>query len=484
MTLIENDLLKRVLDLLRTGAPRCYIVGGSVREWLLQQPSKDLDLAVAGAAVPLARHVADETGGAFYVLDEQMDMARVVYRRPVHLTVDFAAVRGPDIIADLQERDFTINAMAVDVCQCHKPQPHILDPCGGQADLAARTLRATSESAFRQDPARLLRALRFAATLSLCIEPSTESWIRRDAFLITRPSAERIRDELTLLVASPGAADHLRLMHELGLMEGILPEVSALKSVIQSAPHVHDVYEHTLTTVSEVERLSAWPDAQLTPDEARFLGPFAADLTAHFGQMLCQERTRSTLLKFAAVLHDTGKSATRSVQAGGRTRFFGHERVGAQTARQVLTRLRFAASEIRLVATVVAHHMQPGFLVKDPPATNRAIYRFFRDAGDAGVDVLILSLADHLAARGKALLADHWRQHLELTQLMLDNYFRRPSEVIAPPRLVTGRDVMSALGLPPGPRVGQLLESVREAQAERQVLTREQALAFLLRFSE
>jgi len=484
LSLIQNDLLVRVADLIcATGTP-CYVVGGFVREWLLQRSSSDLDLAVAGAAIPLARRIADRTGGAFYVLDERLDAARIVYRRPTGVTVDIARMRGPDIATDLGARDFSINAMAVNVRGWDESQPGVLDPCGGRGDLEAGILRATSDGAFQSDPLRMMRAVRFMATLGFRLESQTESWIRRDAHLITDPSPERVRYELALILASRGAAAHLRRLDDLGLMRGILPEVVALKGVTQSAPHVHDVYEHTLATVAQAERLSTFPDAQLGPDEAQFLGPFAADLDAHFHKAISENRTRAMLLKFAALLHDVGKPQTRTVEPGGRTRFIGHERVSADTSAGVLTRLRFTTQEIRLVSATVTHHMRPGLLLKEPSVTPRAIYRFFRATGDVGIDVLILALADQLATRGETLRRDHWPDYLGLVRGMLDHYFRRPHEVVAPPRLVSGRDAMALLGLGPGPRVGELLEAVREAQAEGQVLTREQAMNFLRRFSE
>jgi len=479
MDLSGNDLLKRIIGLLCSEARPCYVAGGYVRERLLKQPGRDVDFAVDGAAVPLARRVADDTGGAFYVLDEQTDAARIVYPRPHDLTVDFAAMRGVDVIADLRARDFTINAMAVDVREWYEPEPQILDPCRGRGDLEARILRATSEHAFQQDPVRLLRALRFVATLNLSIEPHTESWIRRDAPLVTQPSAERIRQELALMVASPGAADHLRHMDDLGLMRGVIPELASLKGLPQPDSRAADVYEHTLATIAEVERLSAFPDAQLGPDEAHSLGPFAADLAAHFSETICEKRRRSTLLKFAAMLHGAGRSETSTGEADGGARFLGYERLSAEIATQVLTRLRFAAREIRLVSTVVAQHTRPGLLVQGPPVTGKHIYRFFRDTGDAGIDVLILSLAGYRAAQGAASLEDHWRRHLELTSLMLDNYFRKAHVAVAPSPLVSGRDVMTLLGLQPGPEVGRLLEEVREAQAEGQVRTTKEALEFL-----
>jgi hypothetical protein len=137
-----------------------------------------------------------------------------------------------------------------------------------------------------------------------------------------------------------------------------------------------------------------------------------------------------------------------------------------------------------MVGTTVRHHMRPGWLLKVPPITPRAVYRFFRDTGEAGIDVVILALADQLATRGEMLERGHWRDYLQLAVLMLDHYFRKPDEAVDPPRLISGRDVMGALHLEPGPRVGCVLEAVREAQAEGLVHTRADALAFLERYAE
>jgi putative nucleotidyltransferase with HDIG domain len=475
----RNDLLETIIAFLREAVTPCYVGGGYVRDLLLGYQAKDIDFVVPAGAISLARRLADETGGAFYALDAETDAARIVYSAPTDLVVDVAALRAPDIVADLRARDFTINAMAVDIRAWSQPNPHVIDPCGGQSDLAAGILRATSEQAFRQDPARLLRAVRFEAALGLRLDPQSASWLRCDASLITRPSAERILQELTLIMAASGAADHLRRMDELGLLQSVLPELAALKGVAQSAPHIHDVYEHTLATIAEVERLGAIPDAQLGPDEQEFLSPFAAELSAHFGQLICAGRKRSTLLKLAAMLHDVGKPQTQTLESDGRIRALGHQSVGADTAEAMLRRLRFSAREIRLIGTIVRQHMRPSWLLKSGPVTRRAIYRFFRDTGDTGVDVVILALADQLATRGDTLTREHWRDYLGLARGLLDSYFRKSDELVSPPPLLTGKDVMALLGLEPGPRVGDMLEAVREAQAEGQVRTREEALELL-----
>ena len=476
---VQNDLLRRILDLLCEEPTAAYVAGGYVRDWLLGRESKDVDLTVAAPAIALARRIADCTGGAFYVLDDEMDAARIIYKPPDPLEVDFSGLRGPDIQADLRERDFSVNAMAVDLRDCYDESPEVLDPCGGRDDLAAQTLRAASEHAFQRDPVRLLRAARFGVSMGLRIEPATESWMRRDAALITLPSAERVRQELVLIFAATGVAGQVRRLDDFGLLSPILPEVTALKGVAQSEPHVNDVYEHSLATVGEVERLTAANGAQLSALEREYLGLFSAALDAHLATITSEKRSRRTMLKFAALLHDVGKPMVRSVEPGGRIRFFEHERNGTGIAAEVLTRLRFSAQEAHRAGVIVGNHMRPGLLAKHHSATRRAVYGFFRDCGDAGLDVLLLSLADHLATRGPHLLLEHYRDHLEVVRVMFEAFFHQPGEVISPPPLVTGRDVMELLGIPPGPRVGELLEAVREAQAEGHVRTPDDAREFL-----
>ena len=270
--LVQNDLLKRIIALLRAEPAPCYITGGYVRDWLLGWAGKDVDFTVAEKAIPLTRRIANATGGAFYVLDEEMDAARIVYREP-EFVVDLAGLRGADIQADLRARDFTVNAMAVDVRDCGGPTRRSSTPAQGGVTWWWTSCARPTRVPFGRIQCGCLRAVRFEVTLSLQVEPETESWLRRDAPLLARPAAERIRQELVPIVAAPGAADHLRRLDELGLLGVILPEMVALKGVAQPPDHhVYDVYEHTLATVAEVERLHGVPETRFTPEEEPFWG--------------------------------------------------------------------------------------------------------------------------------------------------------------------------------------------------------------------
>jgi tRNA nucleotidyltransferase/poly(A) polymerase len=440
-----------------------FLVGGLVRDQLLGRAVKrDIDLAIDGDASELARLFADRHGGAFYLMDAEHDVARVILGDTY---IDFAALRG-DVRSDLATRDFTINAMARQI-----GSEELLDPFHGQHDLREKQIRAVSHTVFRDDPVRLLRALRLSGELGFTLEPHTEDWMREDASLLAFASMERARDEFCKILAQPDPVAQLRQADDLGLLAALLPEVSALKNVTQSPPHIFDVFEHTLHVLDALVNLQAQSYAEVAN------GEFLSELQPHFDQLVSAERARGTLLRFVALLHDAGKPGTRSVDPNGAIHFYLHEARGAEMCDVAMRRLRFSNNEIEIAANVVRNHLRPAQLAREDSVSNRAAYRFFRDTGSTGVDTCVLALADW---RGKASPVD---QAIDAAQratnaLLLDRYFHAQETVIAPPALVDGRVLMNELRLAAGPRVGELLEAIREAQVEGEIKTRDDALAF------
>ena len=485
----ESPLLRAAIDACAAWGTPAWLVGGAVRDILLGRPVHDFDIAVAHGGIDAARDAASRLRAPMYVLDAERDTARVVTfdAAGVRTFLDFAQLRAATIEADLAQRDFTVNAIAIDLAQPDR----LIDPFGGQRDLKAGILRAVGDTSLSDDPARLLRAARLAAGLAMRIEPATEKRIRRAAHLITLVSAERVRDELAQIVELPNLHENLLALERLGLLPELLPEVAAMRGVAQSPPHHWDVREHTLRLLDLLETLlsrlvgleSQAPTAPpgktapagvwLDVDDA--LAPMRDALRTHFMKALSDERPAWSILKWAALLHDVGKPITRSVDPDGRNRFLEHETASTHMAAERLRRLRFSTGEIERVALIIQHHMRPHHLAESG-MSRRAAYRFFRDTGEAGVDVLLLSLVDHLATHGPDLDAERWACRLDLARGMLDEYFNRRAETISPPALISGHDVMSGLGLKPGRQVGELLEAVREAQAAGEVRTREEAL--------
>jgi putative nucleotidyltransferase with HDIG domain len=467
---------------------RVWPVGGAVRDALLGRPIHDWDFAVDRDALGLARAVADALGGAYFPLDAERGTGRVILTaaNTPRLELDFAALRGANLEADLLVRDFAANAMALDETGA------LIDPVGGEADLEGRRIRATSEHAFRDDPVRLLRAVRMEAELGFEIEPQTAAWIHRDAPLLARPAAERVRDEFVRLLATRGAVMHLQRLDKFGLLHHVVPELEALKGIAQSPPHRFDVWRHTLLVVDTLEGVAAAVAGQeVGPlaladappaawgDLARALGQFAGDVTAHLAVEISGGRDRALLLKLAALLHDVGKPRTWSQDEDNRIHFYNHEPLGAQMAAARLEGLRFSRDEVERMRVMVGQHLRLAHLARAEQVTRRAVYRYFRATGCAGVEVVLLALADHLATWGPNLQQRErcWAQRLEVAEALLAHYFERHEETVAPPPLVTGRDLMAELGLDPGPEIGRLLEALREAQAAGEVRTRDEALA-------
>jgi tRNA nucleotidyltransferase/poly(A) polymerase len=471
----------RVLSWLADQQVAVYLVGGCVRDRLLNRPIYDLDAVTAGDGLALARKLADDLRGAYYPLDESRGTGRAILHAQSEqaLIVDIARFRGDNLAADLADRDFTINALAADV----RSPDHVIDQHHGLADLKARLIRPVSDASIHNDPVRALRAVRLAAQLRFALAPETEALIRRDGQALDSVAGERIRDELARLLALPEAAPSLVSLDSLGLLAAILPELEPERHMAQSPPHYLDVLTHSLQTVQTLEALLA----QLAGADPTFasnsqldlMAPFARQITVHLAQETSETRPRLVTLKMAALLHDTGKPLARTRDGEGRIRFIGHEQYSAQCTAQALRRLRFNRTEIRLGETIVRHHMRPLLLAAQGGVSSRAIYRLFRDTGDAGVDVLLHALADHRAAYAPTTEDDLWPRLLALTAQMLADYWDHHEERVAPTPLIDGHDLLREFKLEPGPRIGELLEAVREAQVTGQIQTREQALALV-----
>jgi poly(A) polymerase len=484
-----RELLAAAGELL---AGQGYLVGGSLRDLLLGRPLADLDLAVPGDAPAFARALADRLGGHFVLLDAERGVARVALDEGAVRQIDVAAIQDGSIEADLARRDFTIDALAAPLRPLAADgAAEIIDPHGGLRDLKSGEVRLVSDEALPADPLRLLRAVRLAAELDLRLAPQTAEAVRTHAGRIGEAAAERQRDELVRCLATPRAAQALRLTDELGLLELLLPEVTAGRGVEQPKEHYWDVFGHALQTVASLDvmvlaeppldRRAARLWQSLWETLAAWDGDAVASLRAYLAEEVSEGRARSTLLKLAGLLHDVAKPETRAPDESGRIRFLGHAERGAETARRIMQRLRFSRRETELVATMVEEHLRPTQL--GPPGelpTRRALFRFFRDTGEAAEGILLLSLADALAARGPRMRLDAWRGHVAYVGHIL--VCRHMDEgIVRPHRLLSGDEIMAELGLEPGPEVGRLLSALEEAQGSGELSSREEALAFVRR---
>lgn len=466
---------------------RVYLVGGAVRDAMLNRPTHDMDFVVQGGDVRLlARKMANALGGAFYMLDTERNTARVILKRVDDqlLILDFASIRAPSLEEDLRARDFTVNAMAVPVAGEQK----MVDPLGGAQDMNNRVLRACSPTAFTQDPLRILRGVRLAQSLKYRIEPSAIKAMRAAVSLLPRVSSERQRDELFKLLEGKGVSAVLRVLDQLGALEYVLPECASLKGMRQSAPHVLDVWEHSLLLVNELESLwnvlvedfhEGGADNLKLGLAVLQLGRFRSHFREHFSTPLNPNRSLRSLLFFSALYHDIGKPAAQQEGANGAIHFYEHEAIGAGVASERARALMLSQDEVQRVDLMIRNHMRiPHLARQGSMPSRRSIYRFFRAANSAGVELCLLALADELA-KGGEINQERWNKKLEVCRVLLEAWWEKPVEAVRPPRLLTGEDVKHILKLKEGPQIGLVLEALQEAQAMGEVLSREEAVKFV-----
>ncbi len=425
-------LARRIVDTLREHGFQAYLVGGCVRDLLLDRVPKDYDVATDArpgrilSLFPDARQVGAhfgvllvaEAGAHVEVATFRSECSYRDGRRPE--SVEFET----DPRMDVLRRDFTVNALLMD------PQNgEVLDFVGGRDDIRGRLIRAIGdpEKRFQEDHLRMLRAVRFAAGLGFRIDPGTMAAIRKLHPLIRRVSAERVRDEILRILTGEDARRGFELLDEAGLLAEVIPEVAAMKGVEQP-PEFHpegDVWTHTLL-------------------------------------MLEQLRQPSPTLALGVLLHDVGKPPT--FRREDRIRFNGHAELGARMAAGILGRLRVSNDEIRRVEALVATHLR----FKDVERMREStLKKFLREP----------YFEEHLELHRLDCLASHGNLgHYEFLTAKLAEL---PAEVIKPPKLLTGNDLIAA-GYSPGKAFMEILEAVEDGQLEGRFHSREDALAFVL----
>jgi poly(A) polymerase len=505
--------LAKISHLLDIQKKQGYIVGGFIRDLLLERETNDIDIAVSGDAITTAREVAKEIGGKFVLLDDVNNVARVVViedEQPrgtsqnqeshgAEWHFDFSPFTG-DIESDLARRDFTINAMALELSQFvttgtatkkssresatppaeKRLHSKLIDPFSGKDDLRDKIVRGVSEQIFEADAARLLRAVRLAAELDFTIEPVTESLVHRYSQAITEVPGERVREELLRLLAVPRATYYLRYLDTLGLLLALIPELADSKGVEQPTVHFWDVFDHSLQTVAAIEFLIRESEWEYGNDAMLSTAPWSDMIDRHLSQEVSSGSNHKVLLKLGGLFHDIAKPMTKSIDDTGRARFLGHTKQGAAMTADILERLRFSNREIRLVESLVYHHLRPVQMANEEFPTQRAIYRYFRDTGEAGIDILFLALADCLATRGPLISMEDWGKHCQLINYILAEHNKQQAKIL-PVKLIDGHDIMDTFGLASGPLVGKLLAMVNEAHASGELNTREEALALVRR---
>jgi poly(A) polymerase len=448
------------LDEIRRRAPvaGAWLVGGSVRDLLLERPVLDIDLVVVDDPRAVARSLASQRGGSPFPLSERHGAWRVVSGAD---TVDVAGCRGT-IEQDMAQRDFTVNAIAIAL-----DGGDVVDPFGGRGDLERRLLRTVTDTAFADDPLRLLRLPRIAHEVGLEIDPASEALARREAGLAGGPSGERIYMEMRRMLCGPRPAEALRLAERLGVLEVVLPEMAGLRGCTQSGYHGFDVWEHTLHVIEAVAEIADHP--------RHYLPERAAMVADEIGRSVGDELTAGQALRLAALFHDIRKPQTRA-ETDGRISFVGHDREGAEAAASVLSRWKASNAVASFCRTMVREHLVLGFAIPHRPLDRRRAYRYLQATRPWPAASVVLSLADRLATRGPRSRLRHLRRHAETAEELLGLIHGLGAEQRAP--LLRGDEIAAETGAA-GAEISRLVGLLAEQQAAGDVSTREEAVAYV-----
>lgn len=358
-----------------------FLVGGCLRDALLGRPFRELDLLLSGDPAPFLESAATNPRMKIVPLDEARGIYRLVLKGERRFFFDFTSCPAGEVEKNLLERDFSVNALALNADDLAGGKIRLLDPQNGFADLKTGTIRTGTPEILKADPLRILRAFRLAAILRGRIEEKTKGWLVQTSPLLSSVSVERIRDELFKILAVEEAQPWLVEMDRDGILELILPEISSLKGVAQGRFHQYDVWGHSLETVRHLESLIRRENYR--PREK-----------------MSAERTGEAWLKFVALFHDIAKPPTRSVDENGNVHFYRHEEEGSGLIEALCARLRLSAKETGAAAALIRRHLDPLRLAREPNLTPHAIPRFFRRVSPYAREALLLGLADTMA-KGK-----------------------------------------------------------------------------------
>jgi len=436
-----------------------YIIGGSIRDLLLNRIPTDYDIAVTENPKEFAENMAKNISGRWIKIGKPGQMIiRVVSNDHIF---DITSLNGVFIEDDLKKRDFTINAMAYDLSS-----KEIIDCLGGLRDLADKKVRMVSADVFKKDPIRLIRAYRIAACLNFRIESQTASVISAYASLIQNSAGERLWGEIFKLLGTSKSYLYLSQMDDAGLLTAIFPDLDRLKECRQNNHHTYDVFEHTMKAYSHLETILNDP-AKILPDTS-----------VQIRQYIDEEKT--VLLKYAILLHDIGKPRAKTIDSRGKIHFYGHPRKSADLALKISQKLKFSNREKRFVDFIIRNHLHPLFLftaMRKKTLTHKGVTRFFIKCGDNTPALLLHSIADSRAKQDPPNQTNEI--FIGFVKEMMHQFFYCFKPKIEEPPLITGRDLIHEFGLMPSPDFKTILNLVQEEKLTHKIKSRSEALAWV-----
>lgn len=453
---VNDEILNKIKE---NFTNEIYLVGGSVRDYLMGIESHDRDIIVMDEdAKNFSLKLQKLFDATFVPLDEENKIYRLVMSDKINY-IDITNPVGGTIEKDLMRRDLTINAIAVNI-----NSGEVVDISGGVTDIKNKCIHCVNEQNFVDDPLRLLRVYRFQSLYNFSIAPETLSAICKYVELIKKPAFERINYEVLRLFSGRYAHVALENMNKTWLLEEIFPFVKELKQVPPNSHHHLDLLHHSIETVKQIQEI--YDNAQ---DEVK----------EHLDRVDFGGFSRLAHLKFAGFIHDIGKFSTWTIEEGGRHRFIGHDDVGSKLAGAMLKKMHFSNKQVDYLTKMIKFHIYPSQLMSSPQITEKIMMRFVRKMDANSIDNIILAMADRLSARGPEITDEVVEHNINLLTTLMKFYLDVRETLKPLPIFLTGNDVMEILNIKPSPKLGKIMNSLHEAQLNGDVQTREQAVEFV-----
>ncbi len=434
-----------------------YLVGGSVRDALMEKSFVDRDIAIKGAE-DFAKKMAEKFNATFIVLDPEFKIYRLVLEDKINY-LDISEIQGGSIEEDLSRRDFAINAIAVDLSN-----GEIIDPFGGKKDIENKIIRHIKDSNFEEDPLRILRAFRFASTTGFELSCDTKLCIEKYKHLLYTPAKERINYELMKLFGGGKCSDTLLVMDEFGILEKLFPQVKEMKKVPPNTHHHLDLFHHVVETVRNIEELYL----NSNKEEKEHLD------SVDFGGF-----PRINHLKLAGFLHDIGKFSTWTIEESGRHRFIKHDDIGAKMVIPFLKDLKFSKKQIEYISTMIKTHIYPSNVIDAPDLNEKVMMRYLRKMGSNVIDNIYLAKADRLSAQGEAITKEIVKTNLDGLDALLKYYLEKRETLKPLPKLLDGNEIMEIKGIKQSPELGKIINALKEAQLNGDINTKADAIDFV-----
>lgn len=453
---VNDEILNKIKE---NFTNEIYLVGGSVRDYLMGIESHDRDIIVMDEdAKNFSLKLQKLFDATFVPLDEENKIYRLVMSDKINY-IDITNPVGGTIEKDLMRRDLTINAIAVNI-----NSGEVVDISGGVTDIKNKCIHCVNEQNFVDDPLRLLRVYRFQSLYNFSIAPETLSAICKYVELIKKPAFERINYEVLRLFSGRYAHVALENMNKTWLLEEIFPFVKELKQVPPNSHHHLDLLHHSIETVKQIQEI--YDNVQ---DEVK----------EHLDKVDFGGFSRLAHLKFAGFIHDIGKFSTWTIEEGGRHRFIGHDDVGSKLAGTMLKKMHFSNKQVDYLTKMIKFHIYPSQLMSSPQITEKIMMRFVRKMDANSIDNIILAMADRLSARGPEITDEVVEHNINLLTTLMKFYLDVRETLKPLPIFLTGNDVMEILNIKPSPKLGKIMNSLHEAQLNGDVQTREQAVEFV-----